>query len=130
MSNFTMEKVYDSLLEKLKSNLPSIADEELVDIGIDLQPLDIRTGATPPSVTSYFLPRTDFPDVVDSPDLEKSPLLEFGSWSERPGREHPMILESFEMAMFPEVMTEDYLYHVFPDDSSRKEFYKESVNLS
>ncbi|KAJ5735021.1 uncharacterized protein N7483_000146 [Penicillium malachiteum] len=61
-----MQKIYSTLLEKRNS---SIADGELSDLGIDLHPFDISTGATSPSVTSYFLPRTDFPDVVDSPDL-------------------------------------------------------------
>ncbi|KAJ5615706.1 hypothetical protein N7537_000820 [Penicillium hordei] len=101
-----MERIYNTLRENRK--LP-MTDEQLSDLGFD-----IRTGTiSSPSVTSYFLPRVDFRDVLDS-DLADSPFLKAASCSEVPGpRLNPWILESFEMVMFPEMMTDQYNYFTF-----------------
>jgi hypothetical protein len=88
-----------------------MTDEQLSDLGVDFHQFDIRTGTiSSPSVTSYFLPRVDFRDVLDS-DLAASPFLEVASWSEVPGpHPYPLNLESIKMAMFPDMMTEQYNY--------------------
>ncbi|CAG7960939.1 unnamed protein product [Penicillium nalgiovense] len=120
----TMERIYNTLRENRK--LP-MTDEQLSDLGVDFHQFDIRTGTiSSPSVTSYFLPRVDFRDVLDS-DLAASPFLEAASCSEVPGpRRHPWILESFEMAMFPDMMTDQYNYFTWTgSDFSFKEFHQE-----
>ncbi|KAJ5855658.1 uncharacterized protein N7529_009602 [Penicillium soppii] len=94
-----MERIYNTLRENRK--LP-MTDEQLSDLGVDFHQFDIRTGTiSSPSVTSYFLPRVDFRDVLDS-DLAASPFLEMASFSEVPGsHSYPWTLESFEMVMIP-----------------------------
>ncbi|KAJ5166550.1 uncharacterized protein N7482_005331 [Penicillium canariense] len=123
-----MEKIFTTLRENRK--LP-LTDKQLSDLGVDLQHIDIRTGTTSPSVTSYFLPRANFPDVVDSPHLARSPLMQIGSHSERPGdRSHPLILESLQMCMFPDVMTDEYRYFALGKDQNRHirdHFYGELI---
>lgn len=104
-----------------------MTDEQLSDLGVDFHQFDIRTGTiSSPSVTSYFLPRVDFRDVLDS-DLAASPFLKIASWSEVPGsRRNPWILESFEMVMFPDMMTDQYNYFTFTGSGfSFKEFHHE-----
>ncbi|OQE84188.1 hypothetical protein PENNAL_c0027G01885 [Penicillium nalgiovense] len=121
-----MERIYNTLRENRK--LP-MTDEQLSDLGVDFHQFDIRTGTiSSPSVTSYFLPRVDFRDVLDS-DLAASPFLEAASCSEVPGpRRHPWILESFEMAMFPDMMTDQYNYFTWTgSDFSFKEFHQEGI---
>jgi hypothetical protein len=103
-----MERICNTLRENRK--LP-MTDEQLSDLGVDFHQFDIRTGTiSSPSVTSHFLPRVDFRDVLDS-DLAASPFLEVASWSEVPGpHPYPLNLESIKMAMFPDMMTEQYNY--------------------
>lgn len=65
-------------LERLTTE--DIPDEMLETLGIDLYPMDIETGATSPSATSYFLPRHDFPSCrVMKGDLEVC-TLEMGNF--------------------------------------------------
>jgi hypothetical protein len=119
-----MERIYNTLRENRK--LP-MTDEQLSDLGVDFHQFDIRTGTiSSPSVTSYFLPRVDFRDVLDS-DLAASPFLEMASFSEVPGsHSYPWTLESFEMVMFPDMMTDQYNYFTFPwSGFSFKEFHHE-----
>ncbi|KAJ6149842.1 hypothetical protein N7471_001041 [Penicillium samsonianum] len=121
-----MERIYNTLRENRK--LP-MTDEQLSDLGVDFHQFDIRTGTiSSPSVTSYFLPRVDFRDVLDS-DLAASPFLEIASWSEVPGSlRNPWILESFEMVMFPDMMTDQYNYFTFTGSGfSFKEFHHEGI---
>lgn len=102
-------------------------DEQLSDLGVDCHQFDIRTGTiSSPSVTSYFLPRGDFPDVLDS-DLADSIFFQVASWSEVPGSHvPPLILESFEMCMFPDMMTDEYQHFAFAGSGvSWNEFYDE-----
>jgi hypothetical protein len=104
-----------------------MTDEQLSDLGVDFHQFDIRTGTiSSPSVTSYFLPRVDFRDVLDS-DLAASPFLKAASCSEVPGpRRNPWILESFEMVMFPDMMTDQYNHFTFTGSGfSFKEFHYE-----
>jgi hypothetical protein len=108
----TMERIYNTLRENRK--LP-MTDEQLSDLGVDFHQFDIRTGTiSSPSVISYFLPRVDFPDILDS-DLAASPFMEFASGSEVPGRRdfQPMTLESFETVMFPDMVADEYNYFTF-----------------
>lgn len=119
-----MERIYNTLRENRK--LP-MTDEQLSDLGVEFHQFDIRTGTiSSPSITSYFLPQVDFRDVLDS-DLADSPFLEIASWSEVPGpRRNPWILDSFEMAMFPDMMTDQYNYFTFTGSGfSFKEFHHE-----
>ena len=62
-----------------KRELP-LTQEKLSLHGLDLHTMDIRTGATPKDVKSYFLPRLDSPDVEDSYDLRESPILQMGKF--------------------------------------------------
>ena len=119
-----MERICNTLRKNRK--IP-MTDEELSDLGVDFHQFDIRTGTiSSPSVTSYFLPRVDFQDVLDS-DLADSLFLEMARWSEVPGRPNPWILESFEMVMFPDMMTEQYNHFTFllDDGPSYLEFHRE-----
>lgn len=119
-----MERICNTLRENRK--LP-MTDEQLSDLGVDFHQFDIRTGTiSSPSVTSHFLPRVDFRDVLDS-DLAASPFLEVASWSEVPGpRRYPWNLESIKMAMFPDMMTDQYNYFTFTGSGhSFKEFHRD-----
>jgi hypothetical protein len=118
----TMERIHNTLCENRKVPM---TDEQLSDLGVDFHQFDIRTGTiSSPSVKSYFLPRVDFREVLDS-DLAASPFLEAASCSEVPGpRDHPWILESFEQVMFPDMMTDQYNYFTFSGSGySFKEFH-------
>lgn len=105
-----------------------MTDQQLSDLGVDLHHFDIRTGKTSQPVASYFLPQIDFPDVVDSPNLADSPLMQLGSWSEVPRNSYPCILESFQQVMFPDAMTWEYNHFAFRESSdSKSDFYQEFV---
>lgn len=120
----TMERIYNTLRENRK--LP-MTNEHLSDLGVECHQFDIRTGTiSSPSVITYFLPRINFRDVLDS-DLAASPFMEAASCSEVPGpRRNPWTLESFEMIMFPDMMTDQYNYLAFSgNDVSPKEFHHE-----
>lgn len=122
-----MEKIFKTLSEN--RDLP-MTDQQLSDLGVDLHPLDIRTGETSESATSYFLPRLNFSDVVDSPDLAKSPLMEFGSASEVPGSRPNILfdLAALQDCLFPDAMTDEYNYFAFERDSDiKRRFYREFV---
>jgi hypothetical protein len=45
---------------------PHLSDKALDRLKIDIHQLDVETGATSPPVRSYFLPRTDFPEISDA----------------------------------------------------------------
>ncbi|KAJ5463209.1 hypothetical protein N7475_008153 [Penicillium sp. IBT 31633x] len=123
-----MERIYNTLRENRK--LP-MTNEQLSDLGVECHQFDIRTGTIPsPSVITYFLPRIDFRDVLDS-DLAASPFMEAASCTEVPGpRRNPWTLESFEMVMFPDMMTGQYNYFAFSgNDVSPKEFHHEGIPI-
>lgn len=121
-----MENIYNTLRDN--RNFP-LTDQQLSDLGVDLHHFDIRTGKTSQSITSYFLPQIDFPDIVDSPNLAYSPLMELGSWSEVPDNGYPLILESLQQAMFPDVMTLEYKHFAFREGRNSSDFYKGLVYL-
>ncbi|CAI7567869.1 unnamed protein product [Penicillium palitans] len=121
-----MERICNTLRENRK--LP-MTDEQLSDLGVDFHQFDIRTGTiSSPSVISHFLPRVDYRDVLDS-DLAASPFLEVASWSEVPGPHcYPWNLESIKMAMFPDMMTDQYNYFTFTGSGhSSKEFHRDGI---
>ncbi|KAJ5970322.1 uncharacterized protein N7479_000240 [Penicillium vulpinum] len=99
-----MERICNILRENKK--LP-MTDEQLSDLGVNFHQFYIRTGKiSSPSITSYFLPRVDFRDVLDS-DLACSPFAEAVSCTEVPGpRRNSWTLEALETFMFPDMMTD------------------------
>lgn len=53
------EKLGRILKSLQRSEIDTISDKKLQHCGIQLHPLDFKTGATSPSVTTYFTPTTD-----------------------------------------------------------------------
>lgn len=77
----TTDQLYDqrkARLEKIlrtlkKSKGRFLPDAKLKDLGIEFHQLDIDSGATSPSVTHYFSPRSDFPSILD---IQRDPSTE------------------------------------------------------
>lgn len=76
----TTSQLYDQRSTRLKKILRTLKkskgrfllDAKLKDLGIEFNQLDLDSGATSPSVTHYFSPRSDFPSILDiQRDLRK-----------------------------------------------------------
>lgn len=92
-----------------KRELP-LTQEKLSLHGLDLHTMDIRTGATPKDVKSYFLPRLDSPDVEDSYDLRESPFFRWGSLLDYPNYKDPIDFKTWKYSLPFEVI-QDLIYH-------------------